>query len=69
MALEDEPLRAGQRTGLAEDLLGDCELAEVVEAAGEPSELDLLLVEPEARCDPRGQLGHARGVATGVGVP
>ena len=60
MALEDEPLGAGQRAGLAEDLLGDRELAEVVQAAREPGKLDLLLVEAEARCDPCGELGDAR---------
>ena len=55
--------------GLAEDLLGDRELAEVVQATGEPSEFDLLLVEPEARCNPCGLLGHARRVTTRVCVP
>ena len=54
--------------GLAEDLLRDRELAEVVQAAGQARELDLLLVEPEACCDPRGELGHARRVATRVCV-
>ena len=32
MAFEDESLRVGERAGLAQDLLGDRELAEVVQA-------------------------------------
>ena len=52
MALEYEPLGLVQRAGLAEDLLRDGELAEVVQAAGEACELDRLRVEAHP-------LGHA----------
>ena len=45
--LNDEPLGVRQRAGLAQDLLGDRELAEVVQAAGEPRQLDL--ARPRAR--------------------
>ena len=48
VALEDEPLRIGERAGLAQDLLGDGELPEVVETAREAGELDLLGVDPVA---------------------
>ena len=50
--LEHEPLRLGQRARLAEDLLRDRELAEVVQAAGEPGQLDLLGGSAELRRDP-----------------
>ncbi len=63
-----EPLGAGERPRLAEDLLGNRKLAEIVEAAGEAGQLDLLLVEPEPRCDPGGELGDARRVTARVGV-
>ena len=68
VTLEHEPLGPGQRAGLAQDLLGDRELAEVVQAAGEPRELDLLLVEAEARRDAGREVGHARGMAARVRV-
>ena len=45
VALEDHPLRLGQRARLAQDLLRDRELAEVVQARGEPGELDLFVGE------------------------
>ena len=57
MALEHEPLRAGEWPWLAEDLLGDRKLAEIVQAARKPRELDVLLVEAEVGGDARGQLG------------
>ena len=40
-----------------------------MQAAREPRELDLLLVEAEPRSDPRREVGHARGVAARVRVP
>ena len=39
-----------------------------MQAAGEPRELDLLLVEAQPRRDARGELGDARGVAARVRV-
>jgi hypothetical protein len=45
MALEDEALGLVQGAGLAQDLLGDGELAEVVQAPGQAGELDLLGLE------------------------
>ena len=41
MAFEHEPLRVRERPGLAEDLLRDGELSEVVQARGKPGQLDL----------------------------
>src|SRR4029453_10466017 len=66
--LEDEPLGPRQGTRLAQDFLGDGELAEVMQAAGEPCELDLLLVEAEPRRDPRREIRHARGMTPRVRV-
>ena len=59
VALEDEALRRRQWTGLAQDLLRDRELAEVVEAAREAGQLDLLLIQAEPLRDPGSQLGDA----------
>src|SRR3954454_2073870 len=68
VALQDEALRAGQWAGLAEDLLGDRELAEVVQAPGEPGQLDLLLVEAESGRDAGREVGDAGGMAARVRV-
>src|SRR2546428_8841730 len=68
MALEYEPLRIGQRAGLAQDLLRNRELAEVVQAAGETRELDLLGIEAETLRDLGGELADPLGVTAGVGV-
>jgi len=57
MALQHHALGVGQRSGLAQDLLGDRELAEVVQARGEAGELDLFLREAEP---PRGSGGQVR---------
>ena len=69
MAPEHELLRAGQRAGLAEDLLGDGELSEVVQAAGDAHQLDLLRLEPQLLGDARGELPHDERVTARVGVP
>src|SRR5439155_22165028 len=61
MALEDEALRLVEIAGLAQDLLRDRELAEVVEARREPGQLDLRLVDPEPPGDPRRELTHTLG--------
>ena len=55
MPLEHEPLRLVERARLAQDLLGDRELAQVVQAAREARQLDLRLVdaEPCVRSAPR----------------
>jgi hypothetical protein len=68
MALEHESLRVGQCTGLPQDLLRNRQLAQVVEAAGQPGQLDLLRLEAEAGRDARGEVAHAFGMAAGVGV-
>ena len=68
MPLEDEPLRLAQRRRLAEDLLGDRELAEVVEVAGEPGQLDRRVVRAEAARDSRRVVADALRVAAGVRV-
>ena len=61
-------LLGGQRTGLAEDLGGDRDLADVVEegAVAEAVELDPL--DPHPLADPDRQLGDLLGVVGGVGV-
>ena len=68
VALQHQALGVGERAGLAQDLLRDRELAEVVQAARQPCQLDLLLVEPDALGQPRGEVGDPAGVAAGVGV-
>ena len=62
MALEHEPLGVRERAGLAQDLLGDRQLAEVVQACGQSRQLDLLVVEAEPRGEPRREVGDALGV-------
>src|SRR5207253_3993486 len=52
----------------AQDFLRDAELADVVEAAGETNEVDLLLVEAQAQRDPGREVGHALRMAAGVRV-
>src|SRR5207248_8404555 len=63
-----EPLRLVERRGLAQDLLRNRELADVVQAAREPRELDLDLVDAEPARDPRGQLADALRVTSRVRV-
>ena len=52
MPLEHEPFGFGQCAWLAEDLFGDPEFAEVVQARREAYQLGLLGVESEPRGDP-----------------
>jgi hypothetical protein len=66
--LQHEPLGFGQLAGLAQDLLGDRELAEVVQARRQPGQLDRLRVDAEARRDAGRKLGDTLGVAAGVDV-
>ena len=61
--LDHEPLRLAQRARLAQKLLGDRELAEVMEIAGEPRQLDRRLVGAEPPGDPRRVLADALRVA------
>ena len=68
MPLEHEPLRLVQGVRLAEDLLRDRELAEVVEIAGEPGQLDRRLVRAEAACDSRRVLADPLRMAARVGI-
>src|SRR5581483_4397714 len=53
VAIEHEPFAVAQRRRLAEELLRDRELAEVVEVAREARELDGRLVRAEPARDPR----------------
>ena len=63
VALEHHPLRLGERARLAQDLLRDRELAEVVQAGGEAGQLDLLVgeAEPARRSGRRGRRRAASG--------
>ena len=68
MALEHLALARGERAALAQDLLRDRDLAEVVKAAREADELDLLLRQAEARRARGRQLADPLGVAADVRV-
>ena len=68
MTLEHQPLGCAQRTRLAEDLLRDRELADVVQASGEAEQLHLVGVQLHARADAGRQLADLGGVLAGVGV-
>jgi hypothetical protein len=59
MALEHLTLARRQRAALAQDLLGNRELAEIVELAGEADQLDLLARQVEP-------LGDRGGVMAGM---
>ena len=67
--LEDEALRVGECVRLTEDLLGDRELAEIMQSAGETDELDVLGGEPKAAGDLGGKLTDRVRVAARIGVP
>src|SRR5205085_7235770 len=56
------------RVRLAEDILRDRELAEVVEIAGEPRQLDPGLVCAQATRDPRRVVADPLRMAPGIGV-
>jgi hypothetical protein len=49
--LEDRPLRRAEQAALPQDLLGDRELPEVVEAARELRQFDLLARQSQTRRD------------------
>jgi hypothetical protein len=68
MAPEDEALRLGQGAGLPQNLLRNRQLAQIVEASGQPDELDLFGVEAEQAGDSGRELGDDVGVAAGVPV-
>src|SRR3712207_8725900 len=51
VAFHHAPLGFGQAAGLEQDAVGDRDLADVVEPAGEPDQLAALVVEPEASRD------------------
>ena len=68
MALKHQALGLVELARLAEDLLGDRELPEVVQARGEPRQLDLRVLEAEPSGDPRGELADALGVAARIRV-
>src|SRR5207248_1342221 len=68
MPLQDEALRLVERARLPQDLLGDRELAEIVQAAREADQLDLRVVDAETPRDPSGHLAHALRMTAGVHV-
>ena len=68
MALEHEPLGIRQLSRLAQDLLRDRKLAEVVQRAGEARQLDLFRVETDARRHACSELRHALRMRAGVSV-
>ena len=68
MPLHDEPFGARQLAGLLQDLLRDRELAEVVQAAGEPRQLDLGRRQVELLGDRARDRGDALRMAAGVDV-
>src|SRR5215210_3716018 len=67
--LEHHPFRIGERAWLAQNLLGDRELAEVVQAGREPRELDLLFGEAQPTRRARREVGHPLRMTAGVDVP
>src|SRR5262245_49495920 len=69
MTLHNEPLRARELTALLEDLLGDRELAEVVQAPGEARQLDLRRRQVELLGYRPGDRGHPLRVAARVDIP
>src|SRR5215217_4009499 len=68
MALEDEALGLVQGAGLAQDLLGDGELSEIVQGAGQACELDLLALEAHFLGHPCRELPDHVGVGARVGI-
>ena len=68
MAFEHEPFRVCEVSRLAEDLLRNRQLPEVVKRPGEARQLDLFRVQTEPQRDSRGQLRDALRVAAGVRV-
>src|SRR5204863_2616946 len=57
-----------ERARLAQDLLGNGELAEVVQPRRQPGQLDLALVGAEPGGDPAGEVGDPLGMAAAVRV-
>jgi hypothetical protein len=68
VALDDASLRGGEGPGLVQDLLRDQELPDVVEAAGDADELDLLAVQPEPDREPGRELADVVRMAADVDV-
>src|ERR671910_115069 len=68
MTLEHETLGIVQRPGLAQDLLGNRELAEIVEASRQADELDFVRLEAQETCYARGELTDHVRVAARVRV-
>ena len=62
------PLRLGQLLWLAEEIFGESELADVVEARGELCELELFARQAEARGQSNSKLRDALRMVTGVDV-
>ena len=59
------PLGGGQLARLEEDLVGDADLADVVQRRGAPEQRGLVLAEAEAAGDQRGGPANALGVLVG----
>src|SRR6185369_6153260 len=57
-----------QPAGLVEDLLGDADLADVVEHGAIAQDAQLLLVEPEPAAHQHGEMGHPLHVAFRGGI-
>ena len=66
--LHDLVLLVGEGGGLAQDLVLDADLADVVDDPREVDALHLLRAHPEVLGDTGGVVGDALGVAAGVGV-
>jgi hypothetical protein len=68
VALQHEPLGFVERARLAQDLLRDGELAQVVQARCKSGQLDRGVVEAEAPGDAGRELADPFRVAAGIGV-
>ena len=69
MALDDRELLVGELAGLVDDLVGDADLADVVQQRGELEVAPVARVEPEGVADGQGERDDAVAVlAAGVGV-
>ncbi len=68
MLLHELPLLVVQRPGLGEDLIGDAELADVVQVAGLDDQADRLLLEADRAREQLDVAGDVVGVLAEVGV-
>src|SRR2546425_791453 len=68
MRSHDRPLLVIERTLLAEDLLRNPDLADVVQEGSDLDRLELFAVVPKASCERHGDGGHAARVTARVEV-